>query len=171
MKDLLEFVIANIAAITGAQQGLFSALALICQLAGWTAASKIFGTLTTLDLGRVARYLQAKQREIEGVGPTVVLLLAVSAGVSQSGCAMLRSPSFWDKVETGCEIALSATPEVDAKAKLIGGTVGDVAAILCGIADVIEPFVKQELAAKEGRMMATNPTAEAIEIAKAKGLL
>ena len=38
------------------QQGLFAAGAAVCEVLGWSKASKVLGTLTTLDLGRVVRY-------------------------------------------------------------------------------------------------------------------
>jgi hypothetical protein len=103
--------------------------------------------------------------------PTLALLLVTSFGFTGQGCSFFRSPTFWDTINTTCEVAMAATPEVQAKAKALGGTVGDVATVLCGIADVIEPFVRQEMATKEGRKLAASATVEAVAAAKAKGLL
>lgn len=149
----------------------------------WLAVGFIVNTLATFIVakvpptGPIRKAIRALHGLLDKIDPPQVppaavgLFLAVGFAVTQPGCATLRSPSFWDTVHTGCEIAMAATPEAAAKAKAIGGTVGDVATIVCGVADVIEPFVKQEIAAKEGRRMATNATAEAVEIAKEKGLL
>lgn len=92
--------------------------------------------------------------------------------ITLTGCAFFRSPTFWEGVNTTCEIALAATPEVKAKALATGTPAGDIAAILCGIADVIEPFAKEEMAKKDGRRMAGEPAArQAVAAAQAKGLL
>lgn len=98
-------------------------------------------------------------------------LLVLLVVATLPGCALLRGPTFWDTINTTCEIAMAATPEVQAKAKALGGTAGDVVTVLCGIADVIEPFARQEMAAKEGRKLATDATTEAVAVAKSKGLL
>lgn len=37
------------------QQVVFAGGSAICQTMGWTRMSKVFGTLTTLDVGRVLR--------------------------------------------------------------------------------------------------------------------
>ncbi len=56
---MLQYVSTHLTEIVAIQQSLFAALAALAQLVGWTKASKVFGTLTTLDLGRVVRVLAA----------------------------------------------------------------------------------------------------------------
>lgn len=56
---MLQYISTHLTEIALVQQGLFSALAALTQMVGWTKASKVFGTLTTLDLGRIVRVLSA----------------------------------------------------------------------------------------------------------------
>lgn len=56
MTRLWNWVVANPElTVFILQQVVFAGGSAICQTMGWVRASKIFGTLTTLDIGRVLR--------------------------------------------------------------------------------------------------------------------
>jgi hypothetical protein len=99
--------------------------------------------------------------------------LAISVGLLVFGCSFFRGPTFWDTINAVCESSLVNTSEVQAKAVALKLTPAEVAGALCKIADVIEPFVREEMAAKQGEKAGAtgNPTAQAVAIAKSKGLL
>lgn len=174
MQEILKYVEANLPAILVVWQSLFVALAGLFELLGLSRWSKIFGTFAVFDLGRIVRILKAilamaevskLPKEIGKVGIVVALL-------SLNGCSFLRSPTFWDGIEKTCEVALTATPEVKAKALATGTPVEEIAAIVCTVADIVDPFIRAEMAAKEGRKLTgESPAQQAVAIARVKGLL
>ena len=82
----MQWVQSHWELLVGIQQALFSLLALICELLGKTAASKWFGTYTTLDAGRLARNGKAKSTVVNGsifVGLFVLTACAGSLGAAR----------------------------------------------------------------------------------------
>lgn len=127
---------------------------------------------TGFDFWKTVATFQTLARSKAGLPPITALLFVGLLGFGQSGCAFLRSPTFWEGVNATCEIALTATPEVKAKSLATGTPAGDIATILCGIADVIEPFAREEVAKREGRRMAGEPAVrQAVAVAVEKGML
>lgn len=110
MKTIIDFVAANLVAITAIQQGLFSALSLICQMLGWKVASKVFGTLTTLDLGRVLRVVQALKTPP-----------AVKATLGGLACIALLSGCGASAIHPKIEQALLFEDQVHAQVKNLEG--------------------------------------------------
>jgi hypothetical protein len=106
----------------------------------------------------------ASARETLKVGLVVTVLLALN------GCALFRAPVLWDVIETVCESDLAKTSEAQAKAKALGIPVEQVVEVACKFADVIEPYVRQQTAVRQG-LAAPNVTAEAVAAAKARGVL
>lgn len=150
-EDLFYFAMGS-----GAEVGAFA-------IAFWHIYKRIRDELAK-KMGRSAGVQTAKAVAKFGL---VVFLAALS-----SGCSFLRSPTFWDGFEKTCEIALTATPEVKAKALATGTPVEEIAAIVCAVADVVDPFIRAEMAAKEGRKLTgESPAQQAVATARVKGLL
>lgn len=177
MQQIIQYISDNLAAIILIWQSLFIALSGACELFGLTKLSKIFGTTAVLDLGRILRYLkivvdlieaQKKSRAASAIAKFGLVMLLASLS---SGCSFLRSPTFWDGIEKTCEIAIALTPEAKARALATGTPVEAVAELVCGIADVLEPFVREESERRAGRKLPTPAARQAVEIAKGKGVL
>jgi hypothetical protein len=101
MSNLIDLLLANITLVVAIQQGAFSALSAICELFKWTTASKIFGTLTSLDLGRILR--TSKNATPVKTGTVALVLLAFS-------CAGQQAPSVSaQQVVTVAEGAVAVT--------------------------------------------------------------
>lgn len=177
MQDAKQFLLDNLAIILIIWQSLFIALSGICQLLKFTTASKLFGTFAAFDLGRAIRFAIAFFEMLEASKKAqlaksiakyglVIFLAALS-----SGCSFLRSPTFWIGVEKTCEVAIALTPEAKARALATGTPVESVAELVCGIADVLEPFVREESEKRAGRKLAVPAVRQAVEIAKGKGVL
>jgi hypothetical protein len=96
---------------------------------------------------------------------TAITILALTS------CAVFRSPELWDTIQSICESSLLKTSEVQAKATQLGIPAAEVAAALCNVADVIEPFARQEMANKQSRQLEIAAVEQAISVAKSKGLL
>lgn len=178
MQQVIQYISDNLIAITLIWQSLFIALSGACELFGLTKLSKIFGTTAVLDLGRVLRYakmlldLIAASKQAQLAKSVAKIGLVVFLAALSSGCSFLRSPTFWDGIEKTCEVALTATPEVKAKALATGTPVEEIAAIVCAVADVVDPFIRAEMASKEGhKLTGESPAQQAVAIARVKGLL
>jgi hypothetical protein len=115
MKTILDWVVANIILVTVIQQGLFAALSAVFQLFGWPAASKVCGTLCTLDLGRILRYLAGKPDAISTAkSTTVTLLILLCAGCSLESGRTARLKSQHSATMTAAP--LPPRPEADCRA-------------------------------------------------------
>jgi len=97
--------------------------------------------------------------------------LASALLVVCNSCAVFRSAQLWDSIEAVCESSLVNTLEVQAKANSLKISPSEVACALCKIADVIEPFARQQMSTATDRTPEQTATEQAIEIAKSKGLL
>ena len=82
MQQILDYIIANIVVITAIQQGLFSTISLIAQLAGLPKVSKLAGTFSTVDLGRIARWIKATTAAKSALKAGVVSLVLLASGCS-----------------------------------------------------------------------------------------
>ena len=96
--QILNVISDNLELVVAIQQGLFSALSGLCAMVGWTKASKVLGTLTTLDLGRLVRYAQkvaAFRQALSGAakGGLLVLLLVGCSGSPQQSPLVCPIPS------------------------------------------------------------------------------
>lgn len=163
---LAGFDIPTLAILISSALGVVSG---ILQLAGKTGLSKIVGTVSVNDIGRVLRWLVPLVKRIyaewrlrrlaSGAAKSTTALLVLLA----SGCSILKSPTFWDTAQEACKVALSASPEVQAEAKSRKLTGNEWAAVLCNISDIIEPFVVET-----DTKAATN---RALLLARPKGLV
>lgn len=175
LNDLLQFIPANEARIAVALSTLFSILSIL--LAKWPAVSKAFGTFALADIGRMLRFAMPivrwllernRARKVANrVIGSLMLLVSVSA---LPGCALFRQPLLWDVINAACESDLAKTAEAQAKAKALGVPVEQIVEVACKFADVIEPYVRQQTAARQG-FGSPSPTAEAVAAAKARGVL
>lgn len=176
MQQIIQYISDNLAAIILIWQSLFIALSGACELFGWTKLSKFFGTTAALDLGRVLRYLRliiefAYASKKAQTAKSIAKCSLVVSLLALSGCSFLRSPTFWDGIEKTCEVSIALTPEAKARALATGTPVESVAELVCGIADVLEPFVREESEKRAGRKLAVPAVRQAVEIAKGKGVL
>lgn len=79
MQQIITWAQSNWTSLLAIQQAAFVLLSLVCQLAGWTAASKFFGTYSTCDLGRITRSAQTKATIVNG--SIFVALLTTGCGL------------------------------------------------------------------------------------------
>lgn len=100
---------------------------------------------------------------------SIGLAFVLASSVATQGCAVLRSPTFWDGIEKACVVAMTARPEVQAEAKRRNITFGALAEALCKVPDIFEPFfVDPDAASKADNW---TPANEAVSRAQAKGLI
>jgi len=95
-----------------------------------------------------------------------IALLAITL----QSCALFKSPVLWDVINAACESDLAKSPEAQAKAKALAIPVEDIVEVACKFADVIEPYVRQQTAVRQG-LTAPDARGEAVAAAKARGVL
>ncbi len=165
IQNIIAWTLQNLDTIGAIVIGILSVLSGIFELLGKTTASKWCGTFSA-DVGRFIRWLKSRNLALKGgIVASVVLLAFVQ------GCALFRGATFWDSINEVCESSLVKTPEVQAKSAALKISPADVAGALCKIADVIEPFVREQMGVREGRAREILATTQAVSIAKSKGLL
>jgi hypothetical protein len=140
MKFLDLLTEQNIALITLVLSGFLSAISGILELSGKTGWSKVIGTVSVADIGRVLRFVKrlVDERKAAKVAKVTSIMLAF---LVLPGCSILKSPDFWDAAEKACVLAMTARPEVVAEAQARKLTGQEWATVICKISDVIEPFV------------------------------
>jgi hypothetical protein len=99
MQNIIDYLLTNIVTVMAIQQSLFSGLSALCALAGWTRASKIFGTFCTLDLGRIVRYLKLFAEFVKASNRARARLVS---GSILLGCSLVGCGAFAPKPTMPC---------------------------------------------------------------------
>jgi hypothetical protein len=78
--QIINWLLNNLVLVTAIQQGAFSVLSAVFQFAGWQAASKVCGTLCTLDIGRILRFFAGKAETKRALLTSTGLLALLTFG-------------------------------------------------------------------------------------------
>lgn len=80
-NTIVDWSSANVNLLLAIQAAL-AGFSGVFALLGWTTLSKITGTLTALDLGRIVRQMKARRDALRKAAPVALVLLAVGCGAA-----------------------------------------------------------------------------------------
>jgi hypothetical protein len=141
------------------------------QWVAWVASCPIGHSPRVVKTVRLPSAAEKKATAIteamKTMGPSIVLIAALSAITATQGCALFRGAVVAGKA--ACQSELVNAPDVIAEAKVRGVSVGQLVDAFCGLVDVAAIFAAEP---KPGvARTAMSPRDQAVTLLRAKGEL